>query len=121
MLPFVVAGAGFTMMYGVLKAEEWYSSVSRDEFTPRHEPAPFTEAFPVWVERAKSRFANPFGPYDRMDVVAGGTVLAATYFTQAAMILWGPPPVKAVGVAWVAFPMGDPFAFGLGVKYNPFG
>ncbi len=120
MLPFVVAAGGFSAMYGALKAEEWYNSVSRDEFTPRPSRGSLPEAFEESVERWKSRFANPFGPYDRMDVFAGGVALVSTYMLQASMIIWGPPPVKALGVAWVAFPMGDPFVFGLGVKYNPF-
>ena len=74
------------------------------------------EEVDIW----KRRFANPFGPYDRMDFIAGSVALGSTYIIQAGMILWGPPPVKALGIGWVAVPMGDPFVFGLGVKYNPF-
>ena len=72
------------------------------------------------VDSFKKRLGNPFGPYDTTDFLAGTALLGATYGVQAAMIIWGPPPVKALGAAWVVAPMADPIVFGLGAKYNPF-
>ena len=72
------------------------------------------------LNRIKRAFANPFGPYDKVDFLSGAALVGSTYVAQAAMILWGPPPVKALGAAWVAVPMGDPFVFHFGVQHNPF-
>ena len=45
---------------------------------------------------------------------AGAGLLLGSYLVQAAMIYFGPPPVKALGIAFAAFPGMDPFIFGLG-------
>ncbi len=45
---------------------------------------------------------------------AGAGLLVASYLVQAAMIVWGPPPVKAAGVWFAAQPGMDPFIFGIG-------
>jgi len=45
---------------------------------------------------------------------AGAGLLLASYLVQAAMIYFGPPSVKAAGIAFAAFPGADPFIFGLG-------
>ena len=44
----------------------------------------------------------------------GITLNVASYLAQAAMILWGPPPVKAAGISWAAFPGADPATYALG-------
>jgi hypothetical protein len=44
----------------------------------------------------------------------GTIALGSMYLIQASMIIWGPPPVKAFGLAWAVIPMMDPFVFGLG-------
>lgn len=44
----------------------------------------------------------------------GTAAVITMYLIQATMIVWGPPPIKALGVAWAAFPLMDPFVFGLG-------
>jgi len=44
----------------------------------------------------------------------GTGAVVASYLLQAGMILWGPPPVKAFGLAWAAFPGMDPIIFGIG-------
>jgi len=44
----------------------------------------------------------------------GITLNVASYLAQAAMILWGPPQVKAAGLAWAAFPGADPATYALG-------
>jgi len=44
----------------------------------------------------------------------GWGLLIASYLVQAAMIAWGPPPVKAAGV-WFAVQTGmDPFIYSVG-------
>jgi len=45
---------------------------------------------------------------------AGTGLVVLTYLAQATMIIWGPPPVKAIGIAWISFPMLDPITFGIG-------
>ena len=44
----------------------------------------------------------------------GTGLLIASYLVQSAMILWGPPPVKAAGIAFAAYPFMDPFIFSVG-------
>jgi len=45
---------------------------------------------------------------------AGTTFVILTYLAQATMIIWGPPPVKAFGIAWLSMPGLDPITFGIG-------
>jgi len=45
---------------------------------------------------------------------AGWGLLIASYLVQSAMILWGPPPVKAAGVWFAGQPGMDPFVYGVG-------
>ena len=61
------------------------------------------------------RFSSPFVPNDTQDVVFGSAFLFGSYIIQGGMILFGPPPVKAAGAAFAAFPGMDPVIFGLGV------
>lgn len=44
----------------------------------------------------------------------GTAAVISMYLIQATMIIWGPPPVKAFGVAWAAFPTMDLMVFTLG-------
>ncbi len=44
----------------------------------------------------------------------GVTAVVSMYLIQASMIIWGPPPVKALGIAWAATPGMDPLMFGFG-------
>ncbi len=41
-------------------------------------------------------------------------LVVTTYLIQASMIIWGPPPVKAFGIAWAATPGQDPIWYGIG-------
>ena len=44
----------------------------------------------------------------------GVAAVVVQYLLQAGMILWGPPPVKAAGVAWAAAPGADVLAYSFG-------
>ena len=44
----------------------------------------------------------------------GVTAVVSMYLIQASMIIWGPPPVKALGIAWAATPGMDPLMFSFG-------
>lgn len=59
-----------------------------------------------WVQDQVRKISNNPGPY---------LLLGSTYLLQAGMIFGPtPPPVKALGVAWAAFPMADPFTLAVG-------
>ncbi len=44
----------------------------------------------------------------------GVTAVVATYLIQAGLIIWGPPPAKAFGIAWASMPGMDPIFYSLG-------
>ncbi len=44
----------------------------------------------------------------------GVAAVLSMYVIGGSMILWGPPPVKAVGAAWMVMPGMDPLMFSFG-------
>ncbi|AXH78668.1 MAG: hypothetical protein [Circular genetic element sp.] len=105
-LPLVLFGLGlYWMWYTSLSIQYEYDPTFREAVhgTGRDISKSWEDAKPLMV------------PNDQQDYYFGTAALVTTYLVQGALVIAGPPPAKAFGLAWISVPMGDPAAFATGV------